>query len=194
MTRFVLLWLCLLALLSGCAANKAMDADNVTPAQAWLRPGVRVKLPAPTLATPLHQQQLLSATVDGKTQSLLVLLSADGQSLQLAGLSPLGIRLFKLLYDQQGIHTDQAVSLGKMPPASQVLADIMLSYWPLSRWQPLLPPGWRLEDTGERRVLSDQNGQEVTRIDYLQRGNQRQPVSITQRAFRYQINIQNVGN
>lgn len=194
MTRHLFPLLFSLTLLSGCVPHPALKADHITPAQAWLRPGVRVNLPAPTLETPVNQQQLLSATVGGKTQSLLVLLSADGQSLQLAGLSPLGIRLFKLIYDQQGIHTQQAIHTDKLPPASQVLADIMLSYWPVSRWQPLLPPGWKLEDKGMRRVLSDQNGREVSRIDYLPHGNQRQPVSITQRAFRYQISIQNVGN
>lgn len=194
MTRFGLPLLFILVLLSGCSVNRVVEMGNVTPAQAWLRPGVRVNLPAPTLETPVNQQQLLSATVDGNTQSLLVLLRADGQSLQLAGLSPLGIRLFKLVYDQQGVHTEQAISSDKLPPAGQVLSDIMLSYWPVSRWQPQLPAGWRLKDEGMRRVLSDQNGQEVTRIDYLPRGSQRQPVSITQRAFHYQITIQNVGN
>jgi len=194
MTRHLFPLLLILTLLSGCAPHQALKTDNITPAQAWLRPGVRVNLPAPARDTPVNQQQLLSATAQGKTQSLLVLLSADGKSLQLAGLSPLGIRLFKLTYDRQGIHTEQAINSDKLPPASQVLADIMLSYWPISRWQPLLPPGWKLDDEGMRRVLSDQHGQEVTRIDYLQRGSQRQPVSITQRAFHYQITIQNVGN
>ncbi len=194
MIRHLFSLLLILTLLSGCVPHQALKTDNTMPAQAWLRPGVRVNLPAPTLETPVNQQQLLSATVDGKTQSLLVLLSADGQSLQLAGLSPLGIRLFKLVYDQQGIHTEQAFISDKLPPAGQVLSDIMLSYWPVSRWQPQLPAGWKLEDDGMRRILSDQNGQEVTRIDYLQRGSQRQPVSITQRAFRYQITLQNVGN
>lgn len=194
MIRHAFPLLLILTLLSGCAEYRAGEADSVTPAQAWLRPGVRVNLPAPTLTTSINQQQLLSATVGGKTQSLLVLLSADGRSLQLAGLSPLGIRLFKLVYDQQGIHTQQTIRSDKLPPASQVLADIMLSYWPISRWQPLLPLGWKLEDEGMRRVLSDQNGREVSRIDYLQRSSQRQPVSIIQRAFHYQITIQNVGN
>ncbi|GBU13358.1 lipoprotein [Enterobacterales bacterium] len=194
MTRSVFPLLLILTLLGGCTPHPVLKTDNITPAQAWLQPGVQVNLPAPTLETPVNQQQLLSATVNGKTQSLLVLLSADGQSLQLAGLSPLGIRLFKLVYDQQGIHTEQAIISDKLPPAAQVLSDIMLSYWPVNRWQPLLPSGWTLKDEGMRRVLSDQNGRVVTNIDYLQRGSQRQPVSITQRAFHYQIAIQNVGN
>ena len=123
-----------------------------------------------------------------------VLVSADGKSLQIAGLSPLGIRLFKATYDAQGIHTEQAINIAQLPPANQVLADIMFCYWPVSRWQPLLPAGWTLKDQGARRILADNQGREVTRIDYLQRGAERQPVSITQRAFHYQITIQNVDN
>jgi len=189
MTRFTFPALAFLMLaLSGCATPPPAQ----TLPQAWLKPGVQVKLPSPQLATPVNQQQLLTATVKGKQQSLLVLLNADGKSLQLAGLSPLGIRLFKVVYDQQGIHTEQAIKIDGLPPANQVLADIMFCYWPVSRWQPLLPAGWTLQDRGMRRILSDNQGHEITRIDYVTRGGQRQPVSITQRAFHYHITIQNV--
>lgn len=189
MSRFARPLLAVIALLlSACTTQPKPDES----AQAWLKPGVRVQLPAPEFATPFNQQQLLTATVEGTQQSLLVLLSVDGKSLQIAGLSPLGIRLFKATYDAQGIHTEQAIKVAQLPPANQVLADIMFCYWPLSRWQPLLPTGWTLQDRGMRRVLSDEQGNEITRIDYLQRGAVRQPVSITQRAFHYQITIQNV--
>lgn len=191
MTRFTWPILALLAFtLSGCATPPPAQ----TLPQAWLKPGVQVKLPAPSLKTPVNQQQLLTATVKGKQQSLLVLLNADGKSLQLAGLSPLGIRLFKVVYDQQGIHTEQAIKIDGLPPANQVLADIMFSYWPAESWQPLLPPGWVLQDQPLRRTLLDNQGNTITRIDYLPKGSTRQPVSITQQAFHYQITIQNVGD
>ncbi|CAM3705891.1 DUF3261 domain-containing protein [Rahnella victoriana] len=180
----------LIVMLGGCAAHEPSGNEP----QAWLKRGVQVNLPAPSLEKPFTQQQLLTATVNGKQQSLLVLLNADGKSLQLAGLSPLGIRLFKVVYDQTGIHTEQAIRIEGLPPASQVLADIMLSYWPAQRWQPLLPPGWTLEDQPLRRTLRDTEGNTITRIDYLPRGSARQPVSITQMAFHYQITIQNVGD
>jgi len=190
MSRFTLPLLAWLVLsLGGCATQPPAS----TLPQAWLKPGVQVKLPSPLLEKPVSQQQLLTATVKGKQQSLLVLLNADGKSLQLAGLSPLGIRLFKVVYDQQGIHTEQAIKIDGLPPANQVLADIMLSYWPVERWQPLLPAGWRLDDQPLRRTLRDNHGATITRIDYLPKGATRQPVSITQQAFHYQITIQNVG-
>ena len=190
MTRLMWPVLALLILmLGGCAIN----SPSGTEPQAWLKRGVQVKLPAPLLDKPVSQQQLLTATVNGKQQSLLVLLNADGKSLQLAGLSPLGIRLFKVVYDQTGIHTEQAIKIEGLPPANQVLADIMLSYWPVQSWQPLLPAGWTFDEQPLRRTLLDNEGHAVTRIDYVAQGGTRQPVSITQMAFHYQIAIQNVG-
>lgn len=190
MTRLMWPVLALLILmLGGCAIN----SPSGTEPQAWLKRGVQVKLPAPLLDKPVSQQQLLTATVNGKQQSLLVLLNADGKSLQLAGLSPLGIRLFKVVYDQTGIHTEQAIKMEGLPPANQVLADIMLSYWPVQSWQPLLPAGWTFDEQPLRRTLLDNEGHAITRIDYVTQGGTRQPVSITQMAFHYQITIQNVG-
>ena len=190
MTRLMWPVLALLILmLGGCAIN----SPSGTEPQAWLKRGVQVKLPAPLLDKPVSQQQLLTATVNGKQQSLLVLINADGKSLQLAGLSPLGIRLFKVVYDQTGIHTEQAIKIEGLPPANQVLADIMLSYWPVKSWQPLLPAGWTFDEQPLRRTLLDNEGHAITRIDYVTQGGTRQPVSITQMAFHYQITIQNVG-
>ncbi len=176
-----------LLLLTGCVAKHPAE----TP-QAWLKPGTRVTLPAPGIEPAFDRQQLLTGTFQGKQQSLLVLLHADRQQLTLAGLSSLGIRLFRVTYDRQGIHTEQSVVLPQMPPASQVLADIMLSHWPLSAWQSHLPPGWTLQDSGDRRQLRDNQGKLVTEIRYLQRGTQREPISIQQLAFGYQIVIQHL--
>ncbi len=75
------------------------------------------------------------ATVDrqlnGKTQSLLVMLNADNQKITLAGLSSVGIRLFLLTYDAQGLRAERSIVVPQLPPASQVLADVMLSHWPI---------------------------------------------------------------
>ena len=182
------LLLMLSLLLSGCAKH---DSPSERPT-AWLKPGVRITLPAPGISPAFQQQQLLTGHAKGKTQSLLVLLSADSQQISLAGLSSLGIRLFRVTYDKNGIHTQQMMALPEMPPASQVLADVMLSHWPLSAWQPQLPPGWQLVDEGDRRELRDPAGNVVTLIRYLQRGTVREPISIDQRAFGYQIQIQHL--
>lgn len=175
------------ALLTGCAGSSSTaDAPS-----AWLKPGTRVALPLPALAEPFSQQQLLTAEVKGQRHTMMVLLNADGQRLTLVGMSPLGIRLFNLVYDEQGIHSRQFIKLGELPPAAQVLADIMLSYWPQAQWQARLPAGWRLEDRDDRRRLYDDRGVLISEIRY-QTAERRHPVSISQSAFHYRIAIENL--
>ncbi|RPH30007.1 DUF3261 domain-containing protein [Buttiauxella warmboldiae] len=175
-------------LLVACSTTK----PETSRPQAWLKPGTLVTLPAPGISPAITQQQLLSAQVKGKTQSLMVLLHADQQKIMLAGLSPLGIRLFRLTYDAAGIKTEQSITLPELPPASQVLADIMLSYWPLKAWQPQLPPGWTLKDIASRRELRDEQGELIETIHYLMRDASRQPVSVQHHRFGYLISIQHL--
>lgn len=172
-------------LLVACAAGPKAPS-------AWLKPGVSVRLPAPGITPAVSEQQLLTATVEGRAQSLLVLLNADGGQLTLVGLSSLGIRLFTVTYDRQGIHTGQSVVLPRLPPAGQVLADIMLSYWPAEAWHKVLPRGWTLVDTADRRVLADPGGNSVTEIHYEIIAGRRQPVALSNAIFHYQIAIQHL--
>ena len=122
------------------------------------------------------------------------MLNADENKVTLAGLSSVGIRLFLATYDDTGIHTEQSVVMPQLPPASQVLADVMLSHWPLSAWQPQLPKGWTLNDTDTRRELRNPEGKLVTEIVYLNRNGRRDPISIVQHAFHYHITIQYLGD
>ncbi|MCV9878895.1 DUF3261 domain-containing protein [Brenneria izbisi] len=185
--RYGMLLVCAL-LLNGCA-NK--NQDDSRP-QAWLKPGVKVTLPAPGIAPSINEQQLLTGTFKGKQQSLLVMLSADDQQISLVGLSSIGIRLFMVTYDAQGIHSEQSIVLPQLPPASQVLADIMLSHWPIAEWRQHLPAGWTLRDSDDKRQLRDDRGALVTEIRYMTRNNQRAPMSIQQFAFGYHIVIQHL--
>lgn len=185
MTTLRLLPLLLLMLLTACAGGRNAPS-------AWLKPGVSVRLPAPGSESPFSGQQLLTATAQGRQQSLLVLLNADRQQLTLVGLSSLGIRLFTVTYDVQGIHTTHAITLPQLPPAEQVLADIMLSYWPAEAWRGVLPPGWTLVDDGDRRRLADPAGNQVSEIAYAMVAGRRQPVSLDNRVFHYRIAIQHL--
>ena len=178
-------------LLAGC--SHSTDTEETRPL-AWLQPGTQVTLPPPGITPAIRSQQLLTGRFNGQTQSLLVLLNADGQKVTLAGLSSVGIRLFLATYDNTGIHTEQSVVMPQLPPASQVLADVMLSHWPLSAWQPQLPKGWTLKDTGTRRELRNPDGKLVTEIVYLQRNGKREPISIAQHVFKYHITIQYLGD
>ena len=185
-------------LLSLCGCASAPEP------RAALTREVVVSLPAPSRATPLHLQQLLTvqmpASGEGpaRSQSLLVALEADGQRVSLVGFSLLGVRLFRIDYDAHGIRSEQLpplVTLGALPPPSQVLADVMLSYWPLAVWQARLPSGWLLSDTPTLRQLRDGQGQVVSEIRYREGGGstadtEREPVLLWQHAFGYRLTIQ----
>ncbi|WP_368544160.1 DUF3261 domain-containing protein [Enterobacter soli] len=178
-------------LLAGCSHSNSGDS---TRPQAWLQPGTRVTLPPPGITPAFSSQQLLTGRFNGQTQSLLVMLNADEHKLTLAGLSSVGIRLFLATYDASGIHTEQSIVVPQLPPAGQVLADVMLSHWPISAWQPQLPKGWTLKDIADRRELRNASGRLVTEIVYLQRRGKREPISIEQHVFRYHITIQYLGD
>ncbi|RTO91171.1 DUF3261 domain-containing protein [Enterobacter roggenkampii] len=178
-------------LLAGCSHS---TATQETRPQAWLQPGTRVTLPPPGISPAVSSQQLLTGSFNGQTQSLLVMLNADAHKVTLAGLSSVGIRLFLATYDETGIHTEQSIVVPQLPPASQVLADVMLCHWPISAWQPQLPKGWTLTDTGDRRELRNASGKLVTEIVYLQRKGKREPISIEQHVFKYHITIQYLGD
>ncbi|WP_395299647.1 DUF3261 domain-containing protein [Enterobacter quasiroggenkampii] len=178
-------------LLAGC--SHSTDTQETRP-QAWLQPGTRVTLPPPGISPAVSSQQLLTGSFNGQTQSLLVMLNADAHKVTLAGLSSVGIRLFLATYDETGIHTEQSIVVPQLPPASQVLADVMLSHWPISAWQPQLPKGWTLTDTADRRELRNASGKLVTEIVYLQRKGKREPISIEQHVFKYHITIQYLGD
>lgn len=178
-------------LLAGC--SHSTDTKETRP-QAWLQPGTRVTLPPPGISPAVSSQQLLTGSFNGQTQSLLVMLNADAHKVTLAGLSSVGIRLFLATYDETGIHTEQSIVVPQLPPASQVLADVMLSHWPISAWRPQLPKGWTLTDNGDRRELRNARGKLVTEIVYLQRKGKREPISIEQHVFKYHITIQYLGD
>ena len=178
-------------LLTGCSHS---SPENDVRPQAWLEPGTRVTLPAPGISPALSSQQLLTGSFNGNTQSLLVMLNADSQKVTLAGLSSVGIRLFLVTYDDKGLHSEQSIVVPQLPPASQVLADVMLSHWPISAWQPQLPKGWTLTDIGNKRQLRNAHGKLVTEISYLNRKGQRVPIAIAQQVFKYHITIQYLGD
>lgn len=185
--------------LAGCASTNT-PAD--TRPMANLTPQVEVALPSPARISPLHVEQILTAQInnsnkkndasEGNGRSLLVVMEADGQRLSLVGFSLLGVRLFRVEYGFDGIRVEQLpalAALGVLPPANQVLADVLLSYLPLESWQAVLPAGWQLIDQPLRRELRDEKGELISEISYQLQAEERNPISLRQYAFDYQLTI-----
>ncbi|RRJ95258.1 DUF3261 domain-containing protein [Opitutaceae bacterium TAV4] len=124
------------------------------------------------------------------------MLDADGRKLTLAGLSPMGLRLFLLTYEDGRITAEKLPALpASLPPPAQVLADIMLAWWPLESWAPRLPAGWTLaDDSPARRVLRDPDGNPVAEIHYRETGpaaapRRADPVLVRHHSFGYEIRL-----
>ncbi|MDR3228685.1 MAG: DUF3261 domain-containing protein [Puniceicoccales bacterium] len=184
------LWL-VLPLLAGCA-NPPLE-PIVT-----LSPNITVRLPRPPApdTPPVHREQLLTATAHGKTHTLYVVLDISGGKVRLAGLSPLGIRLFTGTYDGETIAVEQIPVAAELPPAAQVLGDIMLASCSLAEWAAVLPAGWVLADApdGLRRVLKNPEGTVITEIFYTQTQGLREPSGLRNHRFAYEIKITNLAD
>lgn len=174
----------MLLLLSSCSH---MQPDDGT--RAHLTRDIRIVLPSPALDTPLQRHQLLRVETGDLRESFQVLLEATGQQVELVALSPVGARLFSLRYDGQRIDTEQLVMDERLPPPAQILADVMLAYWPVASWRGSLPPSWELTDEGMQRLLRDASGSRIVEIHYRQDGDDREPERLIQHHFDYQIHI-----
>jgi hypothetical protein len=160
------------------------------PPQAFLNRQVTVALPRPAaLGHGWHASQLLSADYGGQKGQIPVELEVQGDWLTLVGLSALGPPIFTIRYDgNQIIAEHKAIDVHSLPPA-QILADVMLVYWPRSAWMPLLPPGWRLDDEGAERRLFDDTGTLVLQIHTDGPVDRPHTVDLTNHIFHYQIKI-----
>ena len=156
----------------------------------------QIKLPPPTLSAPaatLYREQLLHATANGRTHTLHTVLEIDGQKIKLAGLTTLGLRLFRLTYENQSIQVETLSRLpDKLPSPAQVLSDIMLAYWPVESWLPQLPDNWTLADKSPSlRILLNPQNTPVLEIHYATTGTGQRadPQKILHHIFNYEITI-----
>lgn len=183
----------LLAGLVACSTQQppvaALDRQTWTP------------LPTPWPAPLQYRQQLLTVSLPGSThdgQSLMTVLTAQQQGLRLIGLTPMGVRLFQIDYDHSGVHSAQLPGLANLasslPPAPQVLADVMLAYWPLASWQATLPRGWTLVEHNGQRLLRNPARELVTEIHYCTTPSGAEPCSLTQHVFGYQLTLRTLAS
>lgn len=183
----ILILLILMVQLSACSSLPEQSSE-----MARLNADTWVKLPAPGLQESFTRHQLLSVETETGRQSFQALLTVHQQQMELLALTPSGIRLFSLRYDEQGIIIEQHIHHEHSPPAVQVLSDVMLAYWPQNNWHEVLPHGWMLENLAEQRRLLDDQGNPVVEIDYRLENNHREPYRLIHHHFGYQLHIRNL--
>jgi len=120
----------------------------------------------------LDTVQKLSAEFNGQTAVMLMQLEIDKNSVRLAMLNPTMISLFSLEDNGEQIVTTRSPMIPDKIDPKYVLADIQLSYWPLAVLTPSLRrSGLNLTEvsttTGKSRSLTNNNGEELVRIDYV---------------------------
>lgn len=124
--------------LAGCAAPRP-----------WFAP-----LP-PSIASGTHQaRQQVTVTSEKQSFSLQTLVRTDDQMILVIALSDAGKGLFKLKWN-----ADQPAPRHRGQPPDPlrtdwVLADLQLALWPLDALRNALPDPFRLEQTGNDRMLS----------------------------------------
>lgn len=176
----------LLLLLSGCQQTQR----ELPSGYAWVTPDTAITIPAAREIPVISVQQLLTAKYADQEHIFITMLNVTDDELNLVGLSTLGIRLFRLNYNAEGIDVEvYAVVKDKIDP-EQVLLDIMLSYAPIKAWETTLPQGWYLKDELDGRCLFDAEGKIVMEVLYQTVQGERTPVLLKHKAFQYEIKLE----
>jgi hypothetical protein len=128
MRRAILLCASLL-LLSGCISMPKSQLVTMAP-------GVTLQLTAPPVALQMQSQtQLLEATFNGKTESLLAQVEYTATEIKLAAMTPSGIPLFEVLWSVDAPAVIQQYVPVPNLDISYVIADLQWVSWPLSQLQ-----------------------------------------------------------
>ena len=151
-------------LLSGCATSSEPPASIRAVTVA---PGVTVTLPtSPSPGRVLEVTQLVTAHYQDHTFSFEGHVAISPERLLLVGLDTMGRRALTVTWTADGVTVDAASWLPDTLRPGNMLADIVMTYWPEAAIRAALK-GASLETTrnGER-VIRNADGTEVIRIDY----------------------------
>ena len=182
MVKAIALGTALSLLLIGCSSQTSSDAPmaNVTRHQ-------RVALPCPDFPEASYRQ-LLTFSYDGSSHSLIALLKLGKGRLSLSGLTPMQVKLFDASFDGRKLEVRTQVPAASLPPAEQVVMDIMLAYGRGDGFKDSLK-GFSFEGTKDALLIRDKSGKAVYGIDY----SGGLPVRIKNHEFGYSISIRYIG-
>lgn len=161
----------------------------------YLQKNTQVQLPLLSSSPVIDTQQLLHISTTREKLSnrhVLTLLSLSPERLTVILLSPLGIKLAQLEYDGQTISVKHKLNFdNNLPPFAQIIGDILLTTLPLTSWQLVLPAGWKITEQNQTRIVFNDKGQAVVRVDYVDEFYQ-QAKQIQHYQFHYQILLEHL--
>lgn len=139
----------LLMLLAACCT------PPVAPQQVDIAPGVTFILPQPSgLGRDIEATQLVTARHGDEVFLFEGRLSVTAARILLAGSDMLGRKVMTIRWDGTTLSADRAVWLPDRLRPENVLADIMLMYWPDQALRQAVF-GASLDNAGERRLFKD---------------------------------------
>ena len=145
-----------LAALAGCAGldRNTVPASTSAPAAESATASPLLRLAPALLGRALDLQQHLSLSAPGQARELDVLLEVDATHVRL-GLLAMGQVAARLDWDGVTLTESRAPWWPPAVSGARVLSDLQLTLWPAAAIRAALPPGWRLDDNGATRTLSE---------------------------------------
>jgi hypothetical protein len=175
----------LLALVLGACAHPA--------AKPPAGPLLGDPLPPASLGYTLSLSQVVASQYEGKTQSLRVEVEVSPERLVMVGVSHLGVPLFSLELDREGLRTT-ALSSEVLPfDPRYILSDFQLAHWPFELVsQDLERRGYRLVrgPKASGRYVYDAERELVASVEDLRDGKQAGYMVIEHHDLPYKLLIQ----
>lgn len=155
--------LCLLLPLTifGCARH-ASD-EILVP----IAPGIFFPLPNPTLpGPPVTVSQVVTGHQRDTSFTFSTYLRYQSDGVRLVGLDALGRKAITIAWTDTGLRSEAATWLPSVIRAENVIADLVLAYWPLESIRSQADrAGLTVHDTPGNRMIRHGN-EDVIRIDY----------------------------
>ena len=162
----------------------------VTPASTPARLGLRLSPAA--LGETISVQQRLNVQGQGHDRELDTALEVDPGRVDLIGLA-FGQKVFSLHYDGKALRSWRHPMWPSQLRDEDVLEDLQLTLWPVDAIRQALPAGWRIEESGLRRTIL-QNNLPMMVIDYSGSPPWSGKVEAANLQFHYRLMIQSVPN
>ncbi len=148
----------LFLLLGACVSPPLLQEVPLSPAVTLTLP------PADTLGRRVEATQLVTLHYQDEAFTFEGRLSATPEAFVLVGTDSLGRRALRLRWSAAGLETERASWLPDSLRAENILADIMLLYWPEEVLRPRLAGAVLERSPTGRKVLRE--GTEIMRIRY----------------------------
>ena len=172
--------------LTACVTQQPQETIGAVPGIAWQ---LRLRPSLPETGEIRQISQLVTATYGADSATLPFYIELSGKSLVMTAIASWGGPLFSVQYDgrQVSVVPPQVAIPGLEP--EYVLADFMLTYWPLSALAPALGElGITVTDDELLRTVKSHGGT-LIEIRYSQEERWQSTVSLVQKELNYNISI-----